>query len=303
MLLDFSFGVEIEKLLFQRDNEVVCLDQANQLFVLFVENGAEVIEKEGDCIFMVSKKFKDIAVGIKSESVSNIIEYIFPPMFDTELFLETHGRLTQWIRPIFKKLGIRESKLALLPTIPPKIEVRAARSDIKRVTAPWSVPSHPLADTRFWHVSASTHVHFQMSVDEYFARLKNMYCQEWKVVKRFSASKAFLGVEGWCLRPLAYQYNFFEDYLLFGIPRYLPTSQLEYEMMENISENFIRDYSFIALRKSLGTAEFRSCDTLSTAEEVVELIKLRREIWETRPRYGFEEGRKRFFDVCWESRD
>ena len=298
MQIDFSFGIELEQFLFREDGKVPSRSDSDKLFRQIAETG-DVLEREGDSILIVRLNFADGAVLIKNESVTHIIEYIFPPLTTIEGFTALFTRTSELMNGIYQDLGLKIMLGAILNSAPENKVIRTSSADAKRVNLEWPVPNHPLALHDFWFSSAATHIHFDIKLEEYFERLPHLFAQEYLVPKDFSRSTSFLNQKAHCIRPIAYHHNFFDNYLLFGMPPNLPSSADELEIMKEESVNFVRDYSFIAYRPEFGTVEFRSADALNELDEIVDLLKLRLEIFETKLEQDYGESRKMFFDTCW----
>ena len=279
------------------------MKEADELFQILEDAGFMAEEVEGDRILVLKKDLGFGDVRIKSESVAHILEIVFPPMNDLNLFSEGSEEIVHYINKAIYKCGITVHSSAILPMVPVEFDIRTdadSRNRVELTLNGWEVPDHELAVPEFWFSSASTHVHLEVEPAIAAKELTRLYGMEYEVIKAFTNSREFLGKHAYCIRPLAYHHNFMPQYVLAGFPEHQIENLEQHKHLRQTIPGYLRDYSFIALREELGTIEFRTSDSMNRVEDNTRLVNFRLDQWETVGEgLSWEEARKRFFEVCW----
>jgi hypothetical protein len=262
------------------------------------------IGKKSDAgdILAVNKDVPGGYVVIKNDFCTSIIETGLPPVATPEAGAEIFERTWEDIRLGLDTIGASINPGASLSGEPPGL-VMVPHDRLKWMQErPVPSPRPPMWHPVFTTMMCATQVHMNIHDDTIYEILPALYAFEYLAPLFFTNSKCFLGQRHYCVRPLAWQQNFVEEYLLYGFPLEIPKTKTDYQVKQKQASRFVRDYSFIVPRE-YGTVEFRTACAQETSDRAIDLMALRLLGFLTahsRRNLGHDltPNREHFFEVC-----
>lgn len=276
-MIDRKFGIECEFFVFKDDNSPLSL----------YENKALLDE--------LNKSIKhELLFEIINDSCTHIFEIIFKPTVSIRLFIDSFNFVFQKFQSIIKNNRLNILQESSLNKLVEPIFINNNSRLVKNINR--QKINNKLFHKYFGTGIIATQIH--IDIDNYWDILPQIYEFEYLFPLLYSKSKKFNGESAYCIRPLIYEQNYHNEYLLKGFPLRFARNQSEYESIKATTKDFIRDYSLIVPREEFGTLEYRTTCSQSDATSIAEIIALRQAIMiiaET----GRKRNSKKIFDnVC-----
>jgi hypothetical protein len=224
-------------------------------------------------------------IAIKPDFAWHILEVALPPCGDIAAIGTLLESVLHEIDQALAARSLQRLDFSCLPKLPDHMEL--VQLNRLRGHHPHAVgsPKKIAGDTAalFPALLASTHVHVNCSSEEILARYPALYAIELEALTRFCRAREFEGEIYENVRTSFYRQGLGENYLLTGIPTFVPKTIEEYAAMYNHSPPLfpndpffpVRDMSYIRPTR-IGTLEFRSACSFLDVETIIAIIEFRR---------------------------
>jgi len=270
-----NIGLEQEHFIFSKERLAPSLDQIKGVFEGLLGSGfiARKVDTDGRPL-TVNQDLGAGYVSVKNDYATHIIEAAFPPISTPSelksLYEDTWGR----IRFEAKKNGLFIENGALISTQPPNFELisNVRSSQFLNRNVPDGIPG--FSNKYLPSLVCSTQLHLNILDEKFYSELPLYYSFEFLVPLLFSNSKTASPRQAHCMRLLLWQQYFEPDYKAFAIPLSIPRNHLEYQNFLESSQNFVRDYCYIAPR-TFDTVEFRAACSQDNIDKILQLSALR----------------------------
>lgn len=223
----------------------------------------------------VNRDTEDGYISVKNDFCTHIIEFALPPRGSPSALRALYVEVYDDIANALEKRNLKIKFGGSLKTPPKEISILPGHPRTEWL-ATRDLPGgfNPLVFRYFTSLMCATQVHLNILDENFFRYLSRFYSLEFIFPLIFTNSSNYNGSTGHCVRPLAWEANFFPSYLATSFPTKIPTDQLAYSQMLLETVGFQRDYSFICPRQT-GSVEFRSTCSQDSVEEILNLVAMR----------------------------
>jgi len=265
-------GLEQELLVFQ-DGHPPALEVVKSVFEQLSRKGYRVARTDTDGRpLQVNRELRTGYVAVKNDFCTNLFEFALPPVRTPEELIADYNLVYSDLHAAFSFHGLAPMREAFI-RIPSASIIPVPGTRLEWLMTRPLPAGGKYSDRLFAATIAATQMHFNILAEPFFTALPALYAFEYLVPLCFSNS-ADSSTNARCVRPLIYRDNYLKSYRALGFPDPVPTSRSEYQQLLDSTEDFRRDYTFIAPR-SFGTVEFRSACAQPSIERILELTAFR----------------------------
>ena len=232
----------------------------------------------------VSKETDRGFIAIKPDFAWHILEIALPPRHSLEDIKELLETTLFEVDQALAKFGLERLDLSCLPDVPDKMDL-VELDRLRGYSTASKSASQKYGDVMaFPALITATHVHLNCSDEKILSLMPMLYINDEKNRNKYVRIQTFRGIETRNFRTDFYENGLGLDYGLRTIPNKIPRSVDDYVALFNRSEklfpndNFfhVRDMSYIRPTRH-GTLEFRSACSFHSAEDVLNVVSLRKQ--------------------------
>lgn len=213
-------------------------------------------------------------VAIKNDYCTHIIEAALPASSDPEELREVYVDTWSCINEVLARHDMHIHYGAILSSLPDPLHLMPNERLEWQLNRPLPPGDSPFKNRHFAALITATQTHFNILEPSFYPMLTNLYNLDYLVPLLYSNSGMKENGAPYCARPLVYRANYSQSYLASCIPTTIPKTEAEYQDLITKSEDFVRDYSYIAPR-SFGSVEFRLACSQNSVDDILELSALR----------------------------